>query len=133
MVDESGTQLKDYKYFCFSGEPKIFFIASDRPYDTKFDFFDMDFKHLPFKNGHPWSNTKLEKPANFEKMSGYAKQLSKGFPFLRVDFYNINGDIYFGELTFFHNAGVVPFDPEEWDYKIGKWLKLPVDYHSDMM
>lgn len=125
MVDESGTELKDYKFFCFDGEPKMFFIATDRPYDTRFDYFDMDFNHLPFKNGHPWASKVIHKPERFDEMVEYAKQLSKGFPFVRVDFYNINGDIYFGELTFYHNAGVVPFDPEEWDYKIGEWLHLP--------
>lgn len=125
MVDESGTELKDYKFFCFNGVPKMFFIATDRPHHTCFDFYDMDFNHIPFKNGHPWQKKPIKKPEHFEKMIEYARQLSQGFPFVRVDFYNINGDIYFGELTFFHNAGMVAFDPEEWDYKIGEWLDLP--------
>ena len=132
MVDESGIQLKDYKYFCFNGEPKMVLIVSDRECGIRDDFFDMNFKHLPFKRGGAWSNN-IKKPENFEKMIEYAKQLSREFPFARVDFYNIKGSVYFGEITFFPAAGVVPFDPEEWDYKIGKWLKLPVDYHSDMM
>ena len=58
MVDESGTELKDYKFFCFDGQPKMLFIATDRPYDTRFDFYDIDFNHLPFKQGASIGNEK---------------------------------------------------------------------------
>ena len=54
-----------------------------------------------------------------------AKLLSKGMPHVRVDFYDINGKIYFGEFTFFHFSGNVPFEPDEWDYRVGEWLQLP--------
>lgn len=127
MVDESGTELKDYKFFCFNGEVKFLFVATDRPFDTRFDFFDADFNHLPFKQGHPWAKKEIKKPANFEEMKQAAAALSKGMPHVRVDLYNINGEIYFGELTFFHFSGVVPFEPAEWDEKIGEYLKLPCD------
>lgn len=126
MVDESGTELKDYKFFCFDGKCKMLFIATDRGIgDVKFDFFDTDFNHLPFKQGHPWSTKEIKKPAGFNKMIELAEILSKGFPHVRVDLYDINGKIYFGELTFFHFSGNVPFVPSEWDYKIGEWLTLP--------
>ncbi len=128
MVDESGYELKDYKFFCFNGEPKALFIASDRQLEgeeTKFDFFDMDFNHLPFINGHPNATHPVKCPASFEKMKELAVILSEGIPQLRVDFYDINGDIYFGELTFFHHSGLETFEPEEWDYKFGDWIKLP--------
>lgn len=108
MVDESGYELKDYKIFCFSGEPKVMFIATDRSNpneETKFDFFDMDFKHLPFTNGHPNSNRPIQCPKSFEQMKELASKLSKGIPQVRVDFYDINGKIYFGELTLFHWGG----------------------------
>ena len=127
MVDESGTELKDYKFFCFNGEVKFLFVATDRPFDTRFDFFDADFNHLPFKQGHPWAKKEIKKPANFEEMKRAAAALSKGMPHVRVDLYNINGEIYFGKLTFFHFSGVVPFEPAEWDEKIGDYLKLPCD------
>ena len=127
MVDESGMELKDYKFFCFNGEVKFLFIATDRPIDTRFDFFDTDFNHLPFKQGHPWANKEINKPDGFEEMKRIAGILSKGFPHVRVDLYDINGKIYFGELTFFHFSGNVPFEPEEWDYKIGRMLRLPTD------
>ena len=125
MVDESGTELKDYKFFCFDGKCKMLFVATDRPYDTRFNFYDTEFNPLPFKQGHPLSTKEIKKPIGFEQMKDIAEKLSKGFPHLRVDLYDINGHIYFGELTFFHFSGNVPFEPNEWDYKIGKWLNLP--------
>lgn len=128
MVDESGYELKDYKWFCFNGEPKIMFVATDREnndVETKFDFFDMEFKHLPFLNGHPNSEKKIEKPSTFEEMKKLAADLSKNIPQVRIDFYDINGKVYFGEITFFHWSGMVPFEPEEWDYKLGNYIELP--------
>lgn len=124
MVDESGTELKDYKFFCFGGEPKLFFIGSDRNTDVKFDFFDTEFNHLPIRNGHDNTDKKLLKPDKFEEMIEISRKLSQGFPQVRVDLYNVNGNIYFGEMTLFHFAGIVPFEPEEWDYKLGSWINL---------
>ena len=128
MVDESGYELKDYKWFCFDGVPKALFIATDRGVEgeeTKFDFFDSEFNHLPFTNGHPNSFRPIFKPRSFEKMKELAAKLSQGQPHLRVDFYDVNGKIYFGELTFYHWSGTTPFEPIEWDYKFGEWIKLP--------
>ena len=128
MVDESGTELKDYKFFCFDGEVKAMFIASDRSNpneETKFDFFDRDFNHLPFTNGHPNANIDIKKPQGFEKMVELAEKLSKGLPQARIDFYDIYGKVYFGEITFFHWSGTTPFEPEEWDYTFGSWISLP--------
>jgi len=125
--DEFG-ELRDYKWFCFDGEPKALFIATDRGKghkQTRFDFYDMDFNHLPFTNGHPNSDKKITKPLGFEKMKELASILSKGFPHVRVDFYDVNGTIYFGEFTFYHWGGMMPFEPKEWDYKFGSWIKLP--------
>ena len=109
-------------------EPKALFIASDRQVsgeETKFDFFDSDFNHLPFTNGHPNATRQINRPAGFEKMKELAAVLSKGWPHLRVDFYDINGKVYFGELTFYHWSGMTPFNPKEWDEKFGEWIKLP--------
>ena len=126
MVDESGYELKDYKFFCFNGKVKMMFIATDRnaSTDTCFDFYNEKFEHLPFTNGHPNSTKKIKKPHNFDEMIILAEKLSKGIPHVRVDFYNINGKIYFGELTFFHWSGFVPFDPEEWDNKLGEMIDI---------
>lgn len=128
MVDESGYELKDYKFFCFDGEPKALFVASDRGAkgeETKFDFFDMDFHHLPVRNGYPNARHPIAKPAGFEEMVEIARKLSAGIPHVRIDLYNVNGKIYFGEMTFFHWSGMTPFDPEIWDYKFGEWMELP--------
>lgn len=127
MTDDENGGLKDYKFFCFGGEPKYMFIATDRftiGEETKFDFYDMDFNHLPFTNGHPNATKYIEKPSGFEKMKSLAAKLSKNIPHVRVDFYDINGKIYFGEMTFFHWSGMMPFDPIEWDYKFGQPIIL---------
>lgn len=126
MEDETG-ELRDYKFFCFDGEVKALFIASDRTKDieTKFDFYDEDFNHLPFTNGHPNAEVPPSKPVCFEEMKELAQILSKGIPHVRVDFYEIIGKVYFGEMTFFHWSGMTPFVPEEWDDKFGSWIKLP--------
>lgn len=130
MVDESGYELKDYKIFAFDGEAKAMFIASDRTNpneETKFDFFDMDFNHLPFTNGHPNSKEwdKIKRPKGLDEMKKYAEILSKGLPEARIDFYDINGKVYFGEITFFHWSGFERFEPAEWDKKFGSWITLP--------
>lgn len=124
--------LQDYKFFCFDGQVKALFIAKDRdkgPHSTKFDFFDEKFNHLPFTNGHPNAEIMPEKPRMFEEMKMLAAKLSKGIPHVRIDFYEVNGHVYFGEMTFFHWSGFTPFVPEEWDYKFGEWLSLPQKSH----
>lgn len=128
MEDTTTAELRDYKFFCFNGVAKALFIASDRQKqgeETKFDFFDMDFKHLPFTNGHPNADVLPAKPEKFEEMRVLAEKLSQNIPHLRVDFYEVNGRVYFGELTFSHWSGMVPFKPEEWDKNFGDWIKLP--------
>ena len=85
----------------------------------------MDYKHIDVKNGHQNAQTPPAKPHKFELMKELAEKLSKDIPHVRVDFYEVNGNVYFGEMTFFHFSGFVPFDPEEWDYTFGSWLKLP--------
>lgn len=126
LEDESGFELKDYKIFCFNGVPKFLFVATGRQQnDTRFDFFDCEFNHLPVKNGHPNADIQPTKPQNFEEMLEIASRLSQGIPHVRVDLYNVKGRVYFGEMTFFHWSGIVPFEPIEWDYKFGEYIKLP--------
>jgi len=126
MEDEFG-ELRDYKFFCFDGVVKAMFVATERNSgeEVKFDFFDADYNHLPFTQGHPNANKLPEKPRGFEKMKELATVLSKGIPQVRVDFYDVNGHVYFGEYTFFHFEGTVEFNPVEWDYTFGSWIKLP--------
>lgn len=121
--------LSDYKFFCFDGKVKGLFVATERQNpneEVKFDFFDADYNHLPFRQGHDHAKVTPPKPKNFELMKQLAEKLSKGIPHVRVDLYDLGDKVLFGELTFYHFSGLVKFEPEEWDYKIGEWLKLPV-------
>lgn len=128
VEDSVSHDLKDYKFFCFNGIPKYMFIATDRQSDveeTKFDFYDMEFNHLDIKNGHPNSEKSISRPKKFELMKSLASKLSKGIPQVRVDFYETDGRIFFGEMTFFHWGGMVPFVPEKWDLIWGNEIFLP--------
>lgn len=125
MVDESGTELKDYKFFCFYGEVKALFIATDRGIDTRFDFFDVEFNHLQLVQHYKNGVKVPDKPLGFDRMVKLASHLSKDIPQVRIDFYDINGKIYFGEFTFYHFSGLEKFEPEEYDEIFGSWIKLP--------
>lgn len=129
MEDEKTHELRDYKFFAFDGIVKAVFIATDRQNikkTTSFDFFDMEFNHLDIINGHPMADKPIEKPNNFNEMVSLAEKLSKGMPHLRVDFYEVNGRTYFGELTLYHHSGFTKFEPEKWDDIFGSWITLPV-------
>jgi len=128
IEDLRDGELRDYKFFVFDGVAKALFIATDRVNageETKFDFFDINFRHLDFTNGHPNNNILPHKPESFDEMLNLAERLSKAIPHVRVDFYEVNGRAYFGELTFAHWSGFTPFDPPEWDVKFGDWIKIP--------
>lgn len=127
MEDSETEELRDYKFFVFGGQVKALFIASERykEGETKFDFFDADFNHLEFTNGHPNADVMPQKPITFDKMKQLASKLGNGIPHVRVDLYEVDGKIYFGEMTFSHWNGFKPFKPEEWDGKFGEWIRLP--------
>lgn len=128
MEDNKTAELRDYKFFCFNGICKSLFIATDRQdqnNDTKFDFFDSDFNHLDFRRGAPNANISPQKPSMFNQMVKLAEVLSKDIPHIRVDFYEVNGKIYFGELTFYPGSGFELFSPSIWDEIFGRWLVLP--------
>ena len=125
MEDKKTKELRDYKFFCFNGVPKFMFLATDRQIEqTKFNFYDMDFNLLPFTQGHPNDLRKIQKPEKFEEMVEFSKKLSKDIPHVRVDFYEINGKVYFGEMTFYHYSGFTRFNPEEWDEKLGDYITI---------
>lgn len=127
MEDENG-ELRDYKFFCFDGIVKSLFIATDRQKKdvaTKFDFFDREFNHLPFTKGHPNSIIPPTKPSCFNEMIRLAEILSENIPHVRVDLYEIKGKVYFGEMTFYDNSGIVPFNPPIYDEIWGEWIRLP--------
>ena len=124
MVSEENSDLNDYKFFCFDGKPEILFIATERSSNCKFDFYDMDFNHLDIINIHPQSNLVINKPINFEQMKELVSNLSEGMKFVRIDLYEINGKIYFGEFTFFHAGGFWPMKPDEWEIKLGNLISI---------
>ncbi|MHC6178775.1 ATP-grasp fold amidoligase family protein [Clostridium sp. JNZ X4-2] len=125
MVDESGTELKDYKFMCFNGKPKVLFVATDRGIDTRFDFYDMKFQHLQLMQHYKNGVKRIVKPKRFDEMIKIATKLSQNIPYVRVDLYNANDRVYFGELTFYHFSGMEKFDPEKYDEIFGSWLQLP--------
>lgn len=126
MEDITLGELADYKFFCFNGDPKALFIATERQRGkVKFDYFDIDFNHLDLKQNYDQSSYKIHKPKNYDEMVKIARILSSDLPHVRVDLYEINGSVYFGELTFFHHGGHTPFYPHKWDLIWGDWINLP--------
>jgi hypothetical protein len=125
IEDNDKKELWDYKFLCFNGEPKVMFIVSDRQTGhTKLDFFDMNFNRLEIKQDYPNSNRDFKKPICFDKMIELSKILSKKFKYIRLDFYEVNGKVYFGEFTFYHHGGFTKFEPEEYDEILGSYINL---------
>lgn len=127
MVDKNKNTLEDYKLMCFNGKVKCTFVATGRFTDTglRITFFDKDWHVLPFEKHYPRTDHTIERPETYDQMVELAETLSKNIPFVRVDFYQINGRIYFGELTFYPGAGLEEITPIKWDYTLGDWLRLP--------
>lgn len=116
---------KDYKFFCNNGKAKFLFVATDRYNEqTKFDYFDINWNWIPVQNGHPNADASLKKPDNFDEMIRIAEKLSEGFPLVRIDLYNENGRIIFGEMTFLHHSGLTRFDPDKYDLILGQMIVL---------
>lgn len=128
MEDKTFHELRDYKFFCFGGQVKCFKVDFDRFIDHHANYFDRDGNLLKFGEVvcPPVYDRKIELPKTLKKMIELAEKLSTGIPFLRVDFYEVNGKIYFGELTFFPASGLGEFIPQEWDLKLGEWITLPI-------
>lgn len=129
MVDESGYELKDYKIFCFNGEPKFIEVDFGRFSEHKRNIYSTDWEYLGFTSHiYPTdSNIKIRKPEKLDSMLSIAEELSKGLPHVRIDLYMIYDQIYFGEFTFYHGSGFEKFKPEKWDTIIGGWLELPTE------
>ena len=122
---ESIPQLRDYKIYTFNGKAMLCMINQDRGIHTRADYFDRDFNWLDFTWGFDHADTRPEKPKNYEKMFELAEKLAAGTCELRVDFYDVDGQIYFGELTFFDGSGFDKIEPKEWDELLGSWINLP--------
>lgn len=125
MEDKLLGELRDYKFFTFNGEPEMMYVATGRGSGQTYgDFFDMNYRHQDLRIDHEMSPVCPEKPETFEAMKEAARKLAQGVPQVRVDFYEVNGQYYFGEMTFFHCSGFVSFRPDEWDAKLGELIRL---------
>lgn len=122
---ETG-ELRDYKIFCFNGDPKVIEVDFERFKNHKRNFYDLDWNFINGKISYPNDiSVNIQKPEKLSEMLDLSRILSAGFPHVRVDFYYLNNQIIFGELTFFHVSGMGKFDPEEFEITMGKWLELP--------
>ena len=119
--------INDYKICCYNGEPKVVIVDVNRYIDHRRNFYDLEWNRLEVLSDCPsLEKEEIEKPKNFEQMLDIARTLSKDFPFVRVDLYNCDGAIFFGELTFYPWSGYVMFDPDEMDYYLGDGFDLKV-------
>lgn len=125
FLETSNNDLPDYKIMCYDGIPKNLFVCSERRSGLKVTFFDLNWDRLPFNRMYPVSKNEIKKPKNFDEMLKISKILSRDFPFVRVDFFEVNEKLYIGEMTFYPGNGMEPFNPCEWDRKLGNLLKLP--------
>lgn len=127
MEDRRLAELRDYKFFCFGGVAKCYKIDFDRFIEHRANYYDMD--HNVLKLGEticpPDFNKEIKPPKSIERMKKLAEKLSANTPFLRVDFYDVNGNVYFGELTFFPASGFGTFTDSKWDDVLGSWIPLP--------
>lgn len=124
--NEESKELSDYKLMCFNGKVKCSFTCTDRFNNKglKVTFYDTDWKVMPFERHYPQSDTPLKKPLQYEEMVELAEKLAKDIPFVRVDFYEVKKQIYFGEMTFYPGSGFEEFTPSEWDKTLGSWIPI---------
>ncbi len=115
--------LNDYKFLCFHGEPKIVLVVTDRAIETCYDFYDIDFVPVSLTFGKKTNKT-IQKPVFFDEMKRIAARLAEGKKFVRIDLYEVEGQIYFGEYTFFDGGGFQWLTPDEWEYELGSWIDL---------
>ena len=127
LSELGSNEILDYKMYCFHGKPKSTVVCSNRfsKTGTRMNFYDIDWNPMGIHFGHyPPVSTEFTRPETYEEMLRLATELSKDCPFLRVDFYEIKGRLYIGELTFFPGAGFEKFRPMTKDYELGEWLHL---------
>ena len=134
MQNGEEKELKDYKFYCFSGIPKFLYVSEglENHETARISFFDMNFNFEDFsRTDYKKMDKKPDKPVNFEKMKELAAKLSKGIPFVRIDLYEINGQLYFSEFTFSPCSGFMLFNPEEYDEIVGNLLVLPGEKNNE--
>lgn len=121
--------LTDYKFFCFNGKMKCMYVSvNSHTAKQKIQFFDRNYNLLPIRRDDYLVFDEIpKKPNHLDDMIKIAEQLSRNIPHTRIDFYYIQNRIYFGEITFFTGSGFIPFSEKKWDYKLGSWIKLPIE------
>ena len=127
MEDVASRELVDYKFYCFDGKPEFLYISTglENHATASISFYDLNFNEMPFhRSDFKQFKTPPAKPTEFDQMIVLAAKLSEGFPFLRVDLYQITGQIYFSELTFVPSSGTMPLEPASADLEIGELLNL---------
>lgn len=125
LLDDQGEVPQDYKFFCFDGIPRFIQVDTGRFTDHRRDLFDLNWERLPVTYTYPGSETVISRPQLLHGMLELAAALSKGFPFVRVDLYNIGNSVKFGEMTWYPGGGLERFSPSEYDYVFGEAVKLP--------
>lgn len=125
-TNDPNNSIDDYKFFCFNGKVECLVLDIDRYIGHKRNFYDRNWGNLNVSTDCPCFESERSKPENFEEMIEVAEKLSKGFPFVRVDLYNINGLILFGEMTFYPWSGYVQFSPDKFDFDLGH--KFQINY-----
>lgn len=127
MSDSSGTgELTDYKLMCFNGKVRCSFTGTDRfsGDGLKITFFDLNWNRMPFERHYPADPKPIPKPKSYDRMIDIAERISCGHPFMRIDFYEIDGCPYFGEITLYPGNGMEEFTPEIWDKKLGDMIDI---------
>nr|WP_263325975.1 ATP-grasp fold amidoligase family protein [Neobacillus sp. Marseille-Q6967] len=123
-IKDSSGDLKDYKIFCFNGEPRYIQVDGNRYRDHKRDIYDLNWNKLPVQYGYPNFSKPVDKPSRLNELLDTARILSADFPFVRVDLYCTNEQIFFGELTFTPTNGFKPFNPRHYDLLFGKFFDI---------
>ena len=129
-LDDGSGGLRDYKFFCFHGQPRFFYLSQgmEDHHTARMAFMDMEGRALPFHRGDYLRFEETpELPDGFERLRALSTRIAEqvDVPFVRVDLYTFRDEVYFGEITFFPCSGYMPFEPEEWDERIGSYMTLP--------
>jgi len=128
LLLDGGNIAKDYKFFMFHGKCKLFNVTFNRYNNPSRSFFDEKWNFLLLKGPHYSQGSKIKKPIHYEIMLELAEKLSKPFDFVRVDLYNLNGKIYFGELTHYPVSGTMKFEPNSFDFELEKYWNIKPEY-----
>ena len=124
MCDNEHEDLLDYKFLCFNGEVKAIWVDMDRSTQHTRNIYDVDWNLLPWRQALPNYDGVIQKPTNLDAMIKIARKLSHDIPHVRVDLYNINSKIYFGEMTFTNGSGLDKIYPDEYDFMLGEYWKI---------